>query len=97
MAAALVLAVRRREAGAERVEERFEVDAGEARVGDQRVAVQVERLEHFGGGLALGGVRSHQCKGERHPVRGTDPHESEPPEAATVAAAVAVGGVAREV
>jgi hypothetical protein len=78
-------------------DELLEVAAGEALVGDDRGAVELDAAQDLGGGVALGQVGREQVERDRHAVGRAQQHQPEAPEVAAVAAAVAVGRVAGKV
>src|ERR671910_554749 len=92
----LVLAVGTQEARASVGHPALELGAREALVGDDGVAGERDLLEHLAGDLPLRGVGRRQLEGDRGAVGRAEQIEAESPEVSRVRAAVAVGGIARE-
>src|SRR5215211_743895 len=92
----LVLSVRPQEGGAAVGHPALELGAGKALVGDDRVAIEADPLEHLPSHLALGGVGGRQLERDRGAVGGAEQVEAKAPEVAGMASAVAVGGDAGE-
>src|SRR5215207_1016973 len=92
----LVLAVGAQEAGTEGAHELLELLAGEAFVGQDGVALQLDAGEHFGSNDALGEVRGGKLERDWHAVRRAQQIQPKAPEVAAVALAPAVAGVARQ-
>jgi hypothetical protein len=90
----LVFAVGSEQPGAHALDERLEVAACKALVGQNRAARQREAFEDLCGDLALWGVGRRELKADRHSVGRADQHETKSPEKPGVRAAPAVGRVA---
>jgi hypothetical protein len=93
-----VAAVRTQQGRAHRGDDGFEVDAGEAFVGDQDLAwCQRLAVEHGRGDLAFGLVGRGQREVDRQSVGGGEQVQPETPEVAGMAGAVAIRGVPGEI
>src|SRR5918994_2672657 len=92
----LVAAVGPQEGGAPIGHPRFELPAREPLVGDDRVAIEGDALEHPARDLALGRVRRRELEGDRGAVGRAEQVEPKSPEESGMRAAVPVGGDAGE-
>src|SRR6202012_5626047 len=80
----LTLAVRTAQLTAQAADELLKLRAGEAFVGQEEVAVQVQPVEHLPGALTLPAVGREELKADGHSVRGAEQVEAVAPEVAAM-------------